>query len=375
VRVRATFMLLAVAASTALIASPAAAEENSTLVIDPGTVGPGLNAVENYGAVEVVAPVREDLVERAIVVRPRGTVTVALPPQVELAEPSEVLREVDGPGYYPAPATAVGGNRYRLQLPDAEEGDSGRLYLHPRLSTTVDVDPLGPWNIKLQFSRSAPTDVSVTEQIVFQGNGCATPHSWDCPPAASVAAGGVLTLTLPATSPLVALGIPDLSRIAFSLQPEDSSSDALALTPPALAAGEDSRTATVSIPPGTAAGRYLFNLVVGGPTSQSVAITRGYVTVLPPAAAPAEPTATVPTTAPAPTAEPAPPVEVPDQSVTATAAVTASSATPLYLLGAGVLVVVAGVAGAVLVRRRKAGATEEAPPAPPTEELVGSGAP
>jgi hypothetical protein len=395
-RVRSTLLLLAVAASTALLASPAAAEESATISLDgPAEIYFGLHSSENYGGPRpVVSPYRVQQPWSRVPVGWGGTVTIAVPPQldlsgtfIELGVFGEADNSMAPPLRYstrpsgtdkPLTVTTQPGNRLQVRLPanDGVNGPFGMLHISGLRAAGGSVPEGERSSYGFVFSAGGPSTVNVAPQLVMFGDFPTSGGSRQVP-LSTVAAGSSFDLALPASSRLTGLGIDDLRTAAFSLRSIDGEHQFTGEPVPLTArVAADGRTASLTVPAGTAVGGYGFAAIIGDGAGAVWAQIEARVEVTPAVAVPAAPTAAEPTPA-APTEvaeEPVPAEEPAGETVTATAPVTAASASPLYLLGAGALVVAAGVVGAVLVQRRRAAAPEE-PPAPPAEELVGAGTP
>ena len=239
-----------------------------------------------------------------------GVVTFQLPSQ--LASPSATLPLSLGlaTGALETPTTAytsdsadparllavtdLGAGRYQVALPadDGVSGSFGTLDLGPLAVTVAGADssvsdPSFPWYLEL--SSSAPAAVELPTTLIatsFLGCGQAPVELSSCAVLATATPGRTVDVTLPASSTLVGLGLPDLSRSAFSVtpfvaQPEDGMRVTLTAT---LSA--DARTATVSLPADLRPGRYTFNSGVGDSTGRLLSVTHAVIDVVAPAVNP-----------------------------------------------------------------------------------------
>ncbi|MCZ2815037.1 hypothetical protein [Modestobacter sp. VKM Ac-2984] len=192
--------------------------------------------------------------------------------------------------------TDLGAGRYQVALPadDGVSGSFGTLDLGPLAVTVAGADsavsdPPWPWNLEL--SSSAPAAVELpTTLIATSYLGCgqveAPGDKSSCAVQATATPGRTLDVSLPASSTLVGLGLPDLSRSAFSVtafvpQPEDGMRISLTAT---LSA--DARTATVSLPADLRPGRYTLNSGVGDSTGRLLSVTYAVIEVAAPAVNP-----------------------------------------------------------------------------------------
>jgi hypothetical protein len=117
-----------------------------------------------------------------------------------------------------------------------------------------------PGQFHLDLSAGGPASVDLPAQLWVD----ATRPCGPCSADASVRAGSPFDVTLPVASLISASGIPDFSSSAFSLRAADKEwlGDG-PYTPLTGTLSSDARTVTLTLPPGTAAGRYQLEIVLG----------------------------------------------------------------------------------------------------------------
>ncbi|MDT0276000.1 hypothetical protein [Blastococcus goldschmidtiae] len=261
-------------------AAPAA-----TVVLDPGgSLGLRLHATENVGPVNVAAI--ESVAPSPVAVSYGGSVTIDLPdlvdgvptqallelyPSQEAAAPTRVYDSASAVPADQIAMTDLGAGQYRIDLPvdDGVNGPLGLVWLKPLESSAGHVtggtadgrDIFGYW---LQFSSGGPAAVTLSPQLVLS-------HWLDAP---AVRAGEGLDVTLPATSGWSAHGFTSLAGGAFTMHAVNDvghhTGTSIPLTPVVSA---DARTASLSVPTGTPAGRYEVRVVLGAGTDRVLAET------------------------------------------------------------------------------------------------------
>jgi hypothetical protein len=158
----------------------------------------------------------------------------------------------------------LGGGSYRVDMP-ADDGINGPLGSFVLDGLTIDGATAATFTpsfaMNMTLSAAGPSSLDVPMQLLgWSGVPCVS----GCP-VPSVPAGGRLDVTLPQSSALITVGLPDLSHSAVAMQQVDSLGRVLdrtasGWTPPitqlAASLSADARTVSVSVPAGTAAGSY-----------------------------------------------------------------------------------------------------------------------
>ena len=301
--VRRSLVVSAAVMAFGALALPPASAADAGILLTPADVSLGLQPTAHP-----LASVFFDQGYAPVPVAFGGVVTFQLPSQ--LASPSTTLPVSLGlaTGALEAPTTTytsdsadparllavtdLGAGRYEVVLPvdDGVSGSFGSLDLGP-LAVTVPgadsatVDQWSPWYLEL--SPSAPAAVELPTTLTASSYlGCEqapVPVDWSsCPVLTTVTPGRTLEVSLPASSTLVGIGVPDLSRSAFSVspfvtQPEDGMKQDLVAS---LSA--DARTATLSLPVDLRPGRYMLNAGVGDSTGQVLSVTFASIEVAAP---------------------------------------------------------------------------------------------
>ncbi|SOE02296.1 hypothetical protein [Blastococcus haudaquaticus] len=339
--VRAGGVLLASLIPLAAWVPAAQAAPAATIVLDPGDdSGPGIGVrpIENLGPLDVTAFGSEPVTP--VDAGWSGSVTVELPAVIDGAvtqaqlflyptldaataplEDDTPTRVYDSESTVPADQltfTDLGSNRFQVDIPadDTVNGPYGRLLLKP-LSSTIGV--LGSGSQSYVFDLAAGVSaVTVTPQTVLSDYQDAT-----------VDAGDTVEVVLPADSLYSTFGFTSLTPSAFALLPADGSLIPTAPSGTALTGSYsgDGRSASLVIPAGTAAGKYLLAITLGNGTDPVVSRTFVRTTVTTPS----------------------------NDGLTSNTGWTEPAgdegASPLVPIGAG-MVLVAGIGAAAVLRRR-----------------------
>lgn len=289
--------VLPVTATLALLAwsGPAApgarAAGTVTIPLDPGVVELSFAAQQNVGTLPVAIPVRHGTFHAAPA-RYGGTVIVTVPPQKADSgqlDATLALENGDDPQSRTystdprAPAddrlavTALGGGRYRVQLP-ADDGVNGPvarlLVMGPQLRPGIDVVPLDPVGFVLDLSATGPASVQLTYQAVAMGCPPGQTYAGGCGPIDRLTPGDPILVTLPPASRLRQVGLTGLANSAFALQsngPEFPSQ--LPATQLSAKVSADGATATMTVPDGMKPGAYQFTAVAGDKSGELITIT------------------------------------------------------------------------------------------------------
>jgi len=344
---------LATLASVALWAPAAGAVSTVTIPLDPDRVT--LRAWPLNGAPSAPTSVPVTYPSDYNAVQYAGSVTITVPAQFTPTSPVAEL------GFYYAPAggiartyasnsavpadqltlTDLGGNQYRVDLP-ADDGThpccqiaSLRLYGFasnvPGDGGLTSMDALSQI---LDFSAAGPASVPLDSWVWADTYGCADIVSGACA-ITTVTEGTQIQVTLPASSSLTAAGVADLSNSTFyQVQSEVNATLNWARSRVLTAAiSADGRTATLSIPADDFPDLYAIH-VVARPSSRLVATASLLVQERPLNAGLRSNTGWGETDEPS-----------------------GSGSAPLVALG-GSMIIVAGITGAVVVRRRRVAAAE-----------------
>lgn len=285
--VRAGAVGLAVLAATGVGLPAAVAAPATTITLDPASVELILHSTNNLGVLPVTSPVPDDAF-MTVPVGYGGSVTFTIPPQLSSPTPiphvqlglapaagSPATRLYTSTAILPADRLAVtdlGGGTFEVDIPldDGTNGPSGHLAVTPLTSTVgAGAQFVDPAQFFLDLSGGGPVSVNLPAQLVVNAGLPCGP----CQANASVQAGTPFDVTLPAGSLISASGIPDLSSSAFSLRAADQ--DWLAVGPATPLTGSlssDRRRVTLTLPAGTAGGRYELDVVLGDATTAVVAM-------------------------------------------------------------------------------------------------------
>jgi len=356
-------MGLGLASAAAAPAAPAA-----TIPLDPAEVELFVHSDQNSGAVSVTSTVPSGAFT-PVATGYGGSVTFTIPAELTFpgALPEVALSLAPTADDMPTktyetgaalPAdrltvTDLGGGTFEVDIP-ADNGTDGDIGFLEFTDLTADSAVVGAGVnhsssafFVLDLAGGVTTPVNLTSQLLAVS---AVPCWTGCPDAATLTAGSTFVVTLPATSKLSAgLGLVDFSTSAFSLVTLDSNGDPTG-TPASLMAvvSADGLTATLTVPAGTAAGRYSVDVGLSDAAGDLVSYTSVYLTVAAPAVA-AAPTA-------------APVQNVGLRSNTGwgegVESVSSSGASPLVTIGGGMLLVAGAGAGGVLRTRRRAAADQ-----------------
>ncbi|WP_346622504.1 hypothetical protein [Blastococcus montanus] len=338
------------------IAPAAVAATDVTIPLEPLEVELGAFPVENLGAMDPMADPATAPAVTPVPVQYSGTITVALPTELDDSAVEAALTfDDDGDGNpdviyasnptgteLPLTISGAGTGTITVTLPadDSVGVDAGTLFLEPLTTDPADLSPAftyyDPVFYELGFDASAPVAQNVAPELVAISQvPCAISSATSCP--VPVTAGSTVTLDLTAASVLRELDLTDLTGVLVGLQALDANGDAVGAAVP-LAVQVSGSAATFVLPAGTTAGSY--GLVVAQPTPAggvsvvAVELTVAAATVVaPPAAQPVVNDGLRSNTG----------VEAVEAGSTGTAAVTA---------GAGMLLL-AGVGGVAVARNRR----------------------
>jgi hypothetical protein len=358
------------------IASPAGAATGVVIPLEPTEVALGAFPVENIAAMDPMADPATAPVFTPVAVEYDGAITVDLPAELDdSAVEAELVFDDNGDGIPEAtysssfaPAnpnvltiTGVGTGGIRIDLPgdDPIAGDAATLRLAP-LDTTLSEAFTFYEPVTYELTFSAPADpLAPTAEVVepglvaFSQVPCGVTSGERCPFPTPVTAGSAVTLDLTAGSVLRELGLDDLTGVQVGLAQLDADGLPTGAAPVELAVrvAADGQSASVVVPADTAPGSY--GLVVaqqtpaGGISVFNVEITvvaEEAPAVVPPAAAPTTPAATV--------------VNAGLRSNTGVEVVeTGSTGSVAVAAGAGMLLL-AGVGGVAVARTRRRPAVE-----------------
>ncbi|MCZ2836964.1 hypothetical protein [Modestobacter sp. VKM Ac-2985] len=290
----------AVLASATLGLGSAAAADAPVIDLGAGPVWWSILPHENTGPVPVESPVAEGGSFTAVPAAFGGSVTIEMPP--ELAEQTASANLVlssstptdrvsyDSDSADPAwdlGLTALGGNRYRIDLP-ADDG-SGRTNGELRLTGfepvgASDVGAYDPAPYALDLTVGGPAAVELAPHFWTLGH---TPCDGIEACAVPLTAGSSFTVSLPAGSHLDRMGVVDLGQSDWSIEarfPQDPATDSVTALTAALSA--DRRSATLQVPAGAVPGRYELEGVIGDGTGEHVHIVRTVLDVAAPAVNP-----------------------------------------------------------------------------------------
>ncbi|TYP87624.1 hypothetical protein [Blastococcus xanthinilyticus] len=341
--------------------SPAAmAATDVTIPLEPAEVELSAFPVENVGAMDPMADPATAPTVIPVEVQYGGTITVALPTELDDSAVEAALTfDDDGDGNpdvvyasnptgaeLPLTISGAGTGSITVTLP-ADDGtgvDAGTLFLEPLTTDPADLTAAftyyDPLFYDLAFDAAAPAAQNVAPELVALAQvPCAISSTTACPVA--VTAGSTVTLDLTATSVLRELGLTDLTGVQAGLQAIDANGDATGAAVP-LTVQVSGSTATFVLPAGTAAGSY--GLVVaqatpsGGVSVVAVQLAVAAASVAAPPAAPVANDGLRSNTG----------VEAVEAGSTGTLAVAA---------GAGMLLL-AGAGGVTVVRNRRRPAAE-----------------
>jgi hypothetical protein len=227
--------VLAVLLSVLVGASTAAAAPELTIPLDPPELLVYLAPVENEGALDPADP--DSFVPwDEVAVEWGGSAVLQLPAEVDAGAMDVVLDlapslEDDSTRTYSSTSAApndltvtpLGGGQYRVTLPadDLTNGPFGYLTfdgLAPAAGGNVSVLPL---TYMLEFTGTGVSARSLTTQLVAIGSASCPMSSGERCPAYPVTAGSSFALTVPAGSPLRALGLGSLASLQAVLLPVD----------------------------------------------------------------------------------------------------------------------------------------------------------
>lgn len=285
--VRAGVAGLAVLAASGVSLPAASAAPATTIALNPASVELILHSTKNLGLLPVASPVPDDPF-MTVPVGYGGSVTFTIPPQLSSPTPipyvqlglapaagSSVTRLYTSTATVPADrltVTDLGSGKFQVDIPadDGTNGPSGHLAVTPLTSTVGAgaqfVDPAQFW---LDLSGGGPASVDLPAQLVVNAGSPCGP----CQADASVRAGSPFDVTLPVASLISASGIPDLSSSAFSFRTADQNWLAVGTATSLTGTlSSDARTVTLTLPPGTAGGRYELDVVLGDATAAVIAM-------------------------------------------------------------------------------------------------------
>jgi hypothetical protein len=287
--VRTGVVALAVAASTGLGMPAAGAAPATTIALDPSYLEFSVHPPENLGALPVASPLPASSFT-PIEVGFGGSVTFIFPALMDrygssLAASLDMSdgtnaptrtynnQTAGGPDSLTVAATGLVDGQVRIHMP-ADDGVNGP-YARLALTNLRPVDPsltfIDPAQWSLKLTATGPANVDLSPQTVGRS---AMPcfDAATCGVAATLTAGAGFDVTLPATSRVATLGIPDLRTSAFSLAPVGGASGGPAV-PLVASLSDDGRTASLKVPAGTAPGRWELDVVLGDGTGRVVSDT------------------------------------------------------------------------------------------------------
>jgi hypothetical protein len=351
------------------IASPAVAATGVVIPLEPTEVALSAVPVENFGVMDPMADPNAGITPTSVAVQYGGTITVDLPAELDdSAVEAQLTFDDDGdgapdvtydssvlatdPDYLLVAGQGTGSITITLPADDLTGVDDATLLLAPLTSTLGPAFTFyDPVFYELGFVAAAPAAQAVAPELVaFSQVPCEITSGTRCPFPTPVTVGSTVGLDLTSGSVLRELGLTDLTGVQVGLATLDANGD------PTGAAVElptqvDGSTGTFVVPADTAAGSY--GLVIAQPTpTGSVSVIAVELTVVaeeapavvPPAAAPTTPAATV--------------VNAGLRSNTGVEAVeTGSTGSVAIAAGAGMLVL-AGVGGVAVARTRRRPAVE-----------------
>jgi hypothetical protein len=261
--------------------SPAAAAP-APISLDDAEMYFGFEGSENFGGPRPVVSQSPARPFQAVPVAWGGSVTVVLPAQIDASSAivSLGLRGDDDPAatlsYTSDSAdplallmvTPLGGNQFRVDLPadDGVNGPNAELsFIHLTGAGGVAIPEGNRSGYGLRFEAAAPAAVTLAPQLIVHG---AVPDFSRGTTVAAVSPGRAFQVTLPAGSRLSQLGVADLrtSDWAMTLLDDDGGSVIGPRVRLSLALSPDGRTATLTVPRGTAPGTYDFSGAVGDGT-------------------------------------------------------------------------------------------------------------
>ncbi len=229
-------MLVLAGFLASLVGAPsAAAAPELTIPLDPPELMVYLAPVENEGAFDPADP--DSAVEwDEVAVEWGGSAVVQVPAEVDASAMEVVLDlapslDADPTRTYSSTSAApddlavtpLGGGQYSVALPadDLANGPFGYLTfggLAPVAGGNVEILPL---TYTLEFTGTGVSVRSLTTQLVAMGAASCPMSSGERCPAYPVTAGSSFALTVPAGSPLRALGLGSLTSLQAVLMPVD----------------------------------------------------------------------------------------------------------------------------------------------------------
>jgi hypothetical protein len=355
------------------IASPAVAATGVVIPLEPTEVALSAVPVENFGVMDPMADPNAGITPTSVAVQYGGTITVDLPAELDdSAVEAQLTFDDDGdgapdvtydssvlatdPDYLLVAGQGTGSITITLPADDLTGVDDATLLLAPLTSTLGPAFTFyDPVFYELGFvpagDAAAPAAQAVAPELVaFSQVPCEITSGTRCPFPTPVTVGSTVGLDLTSGSVLRELGLTDLTGVQVGLATLDANGDPTGAAVE-LPAQVDGSTGTFVVPADTAAGSY--GLVIAQPTpTGSVSVVAVELTVVaeeapavvPPAAAPTTPAATV--------------VNAGLRSNTGVEAVeTGSTGSVAIAAGAGMLVL-AGVGGVAVARTRRRPAVE-----------------
>ena len=360
---RAALVAGAVLACSALGLSAAAAAAAVTIPITPPEVETLLYPVENTGPMTTDMADEGPMTYTPVDVEWGGGLVVSIPAPLD-GSAMEVTLDLaatkDGTPTKTYSTTSVapddlvvtdlGAGRYGITLPvdDTVNGPFGQLTLANIVSPDSRIQTMGMVGYLLRFTGTGVAVQNLAPQMLAIAQvPCPISSGTRCP-AIPVDAGAEFGITVPPSSLLRSLGLGTLDDMALALTPLDFQGNATGADPivltgkPGLVTVTDSYNATVLLPASIPGGFYGLTLVQATGTAGSISVTFGELKVTGiPVATPAAPRI----------------VNAGLHSNTGwgegPSTASASGASPLVLIGAGMLLVAGVVTGGVLRPRRR----------------------
>lgn len=340
----AALLLAGPGATSALAATPAPAPAATSAPTPAPTV------VLDPAAPEVTALGADPVPQ----VGPGASVTVALPAPLGLGPGAAATFTASSGAVFSSasgtlPLTDAGGGRQRVVLPDASAlgaagTGQGSLVLGPLTAAVPGARTTELVQVAVAITDSGAASADVAVRPVVEG----------AVPGVPVAAGGAVSFTLPESSRLSAFGVDTLAGFAFELIGAGSDGQFLPLVP---ALSGDGRTAAVTVPAGTAPGRYSIGVASESARYEVRVVAGPFSVSAPTAPAPVAPPVTAAPTVPAPVAA-APVRNAGLRSNTGwedRAAPADGDGDPWLAVGGGAALVTAGLLAAVVLRPSRRG--------------------
>ena len=256
------------------IATPAAAATDVVIPLEPAEVALTAFPAENFGAMDPMADPEAPPVLTPVGVQYGGTITVAVPAELDDSTVgAELVFDDDGDGIPEATYSSslplgdpkhlavsgqgTGSISVTLPADDPVAGDAATLLLEPFTSTLGPAftfyDPVA---YELGFEATASAAQTVAPVLVgFSQEPCELSSATRCPFPTPVTAGSTVGLDLTAGSALRELGLTDLTGVEVGLQQLDADGAPVGAAV-VLTAQVTGSTATFVVPAGTAAGSY-----------------------------------------------------------------------------------------------------------------------